>query len=276
MKWLARVSLVLAVATLVSSPRTSSAEAPSAKPLLKAGQYNPAHTSVELFDGIKSGKLDVKIVAKDSTQARVIIANKTQEPLNVKLPEAFAAVHVLAQLGGAAGGGMAGGGMGGGMMNQSMGGGFGNGGGGGFGGGGMGGGGGGNFFNVAAEKVGDLKAPCVCLEHGKPEPRSNLTYEIRPIETVTTKPEVQELCKMLGRGEINQRAAQAAAWHFNNNMSWAELASKMIEPLVGDPYAYFSADEMQTALAVGQHITKLIQDRNDPTKSLSEAANKKL
>jgi hypothetical protein len=260
--FLASIALACAIAASASA-----ADQPSNKPL-KVGQYNPAHQSVELFEGIKSGKLDVKVIPKDSTQAKVVIANKSKEPLNVKLPEAFAAVHVLAQLGGAAGGGM-GGGMGGmGGMNQSMGGGM---GGGGMGGGmGGGGGGGGNFFNVAAEKVGDVKATCVCLEHGKPEPRPNLKYEIRPIETVTTKPEVQELCKMLGRGELDQRAAQAATWHLNNDMSWQELAAKMIQPALGEPFPYFNPQELQFGFKIAEHVAKVIKDRADPSQSLSE------
>jgi hypothetical protein len=32
------------------------------------------------------------------------------------------------------------------------------------------------MFNVPAEKEGSFKVPCVCLEHGKAEPRSQMTY----------------------------------------------------------------------------------------------------
>jgi hypothetical protein len=122
----------------------------------KAGAYNPADENVDLFEAMEKGDLKVKIVAKDSTQARVFIQNNTDKPLNVKLPEAFGAVQVLAQGGGQ--------GMGGGM-----------------GGGGMGGGGGG-FFNVPAEKEGNFKVACMCLEHGKPEPRPSMAYKIVPLE----------------------------------------------------------------------------------------------
>ena len=82
------------------------------------------------------------------------------------------------------------------------------------------------MFNVPPEKVGQLKVATVCLEHGKREPRAAIPYEIKPLDSVTTKPGVRELCAMLGSGQINQRAAQAAAWHLNNGMSWQELAAK--------------------------------------------------
>src|SRR5687768_9988684 len=104
-------------------------------PKLKLGDYNPDHASVEMFAAMEEGQIEVKIIAKDSTEANVLIKNKSGKPLNVQLPEAFAAVPVLAQFGGQQGGGQQGGGG-----NQGGGGGFGGGGG-----GGQQGGGGGNF-----------------------------------------------------------------------------------------------------------------------------------
>ena len=70
-----------------------------------------------------------------------------------------------------------------------------------------------------------MKLTSVCLEPGKPDPRAAMPYEVRPLADVTDKPEVVELCRMLGRNEVSQRAAQAAAWHLNNDMSWDELTS---------------------------------------------------
>jgi hypothetical protein len=99
---------------------------------------------------------------------------------------------------------------------------------GGGGGGGMGGqGGGGGFFNVAPNKVRRIKVVTVCLEHGKKEPSPRIAYEIVPIEWLTKKQEVAEICKLLGTGKLNQAIAQAAAWHFTDNMSWQELSQKV-------------------------------------------------
>ncbi len=119
-----------------------------------------------MFAAIEKGDIAVQLILKDSTQCRVLIENKTDKPLNVKLPDAFAGVPVLAQRGGGGGGGGGGsrssgsGSKGGGQ--QSM--------GGGMGGGGMMGGGMG-MMNVPPEKVGQLDVPVVCLEHGKRDPR---------------------------------------------------------------------------------------------------------
>ena len=61
-----------------------------------------AAESVEMFSAMAQGQIEVKLIPKDSTQSRVIIENKTKKALSVKLPDAFAGVPVLAQLGGGA------------------------------------------------------------------------------------------------------------------------------------------------------------------------------
>ncbi len=201
----------------------------------KLGVYDPSNETVDMFDAVKAGQIEVKLIPKDSTQGRVFVKNKTKKPLNVKLPEAFAATPVLAQMG-MGGGGGGGQGMGGGM------------GGGGMGGGGMGMGGG--FFNVPAEKEGNFKVPCMCLEHGKPEPRAAMTYKVQPVESFTKKPGVAELCRALGFGKVSQRAAQVAAWHLNNDMSWDELVAKRIEHADGTSEPYFTREELEQGMSV--------------------------
>jgi hypothetical protein len=234
----------------------------------KPGPFNPADPSVELFQAIDAGQIEVKLIPKDSTQCRVRIKNKTDGPLNVKLPEAFAGVPVLAQFGapvGGGGGGIGGGGIGGGRgglgggtggMNQGFGGGM-----GGMG-GGMGGMGGG-MFNIPPERVGELNIPIVCLEHGKRDPRPKVPYEIKPIDSFTDKPEVHQLCRMLGTGRLNQRVAQVSAWHLNNDMSWRELAAKRLRFANGTSRPYFSAQEIQAGMQVVATATKLAKERQD-------------
>jgi len=232
---------------------------------------------VEMFAAIQAGDIDVKFIPKDDREGRVMIKNNTKQPLNVQLPAAFAGVPVLAQR---AGGGMNNG-MNGGMQNQSMGGGMGGMGGGGMGGmggggmGGMGGGGGGGggFFNiaaekganmkVAAEKVSQFKVGLVCLEHGKRNPTPKVPYEIRPIGTFTAKPGVTELLEMFGSGKVDQRSAQAAAWHLNNGMSWQQLAAKRIEHLNGDSEPWFSADQIEIGMRVAEVAISTAHERGN-------------
>lgn len=86
--------------------------------------------TVELFQAIDEGTIEVQFVPKDASQATVIIRNKTDDMLDIQMPKAFGAVHVLGQMGGmmgGMGGGMGGmgggmGGMGGGMGGMGMGG----------------------------------------------------------------------------------------------------------------------------------------------------------
>lgn len=208
-------------------------------------------SAIYVFDGMKSGDIDVKLIVRSDHQARVLIKNNTKQPLTVRMPAAFAGVPVLAQnLGGGRsrdrdsssnnnnqfqgmGMGMGMGGMGMGMGMGGMGGGMGR---------GMGGGG---FFNVAAEKLTQFRVPAVCLEHGKRDPKANIPYELKPIDSLTDKKEVHQLLQMLGSGQIDQRAAQAAAWHLQNGLSWQYLATKQIKHLNGTSEPYFHGNEVQ-------------------------------
>jgi len=228
--------LGLAVVALLV-PVLAWAAPPRAKKVVPAKE--PAET-VEMFSAMEKGLIEVKLIAKDSTQARVLIDNKTEQPLSIKLPEAFGATPILAQ---AAGGAAAGGGS----SNsgpQPL--------GGGMGGGGMmgGGGGGGGLFNVPAERVGQIKVTTVCLEHGKPDPTTANVYKVLPIEQVSSKPGVREVCQMVGSGEVPQRVAQVAAWFLANGLSWDDLMKKELRFANGSRSPYFSRQEIASAMKV--------------------------
>ena len=53
----------------------------AASPSLKTGADKPAGIVVDLFDGMKQGDIEVKVIPKDSTEANVTIKNKTGKPL---------------------------------------------------------------------------------------------------------------------------------------------------------------------------------------------------
>ncbi len=251
-----RLSCSLAVGVLVIGALAVAASAAERK---KAATTAKAD-NVEMFAAIERGDIEVKLVVKDDTEANVLIKNKTKRPLNVGLPEAFAGVPVLAQLGAglgnnnndgddnnqnqAVGGGMMGGGMGGGMM------------------GGMG-------FNVAPEKVGKLKVACVCLEHGKKDPNPRVQYEIKKIDDFTKDAKVHEVLKMLASGKVPQRIAQAATWHFANDMSWDQLAAKKVNRLGVPDTAYFTQSELRAALQVSMAAEKLADAKKDSQQSSS-------
>ncbi len=213
---------------------------------------------VELFAAMEADQVDVRLIPKNAEQATVIIKNKTNRPLSIKLPAAFAGVPVLAQIdrGGDRGGG--GGNIGGGGGNQGMGGGM------GMGGMGMGGMGGG-FFNVGPDRVVKMKVVTVCLEHGKRDPNPRVPYEMKPIESFNKSPAVAELCKMLGNKEIDQVSAQAAAWHLCDNLSWDELARKVkVKHLNGRQEMYFNARHLNLAVQAVQKAHARAESERSP------------
>lgn len=203
-----------------------------------------ADEPLDLFDAIDQGKVDAKFVARSAAKGRLVLTNKTDEPVNVLVPDAFAGVPVLRQFGGGGGGlgGGGGGGLGGGGGGgQSVGG----------GGGGGGRGGGGGAFNIAPERIERIDVPLLCLDHGLRDPSSSKPYEIRPIEDVVTSPALVEIVKAYANGELPRGASQAAAWHINSGVSWNELAAKLTGTKRNiNRSPYFSRDEIQAAMAI--------------------------
>jgi len=240
-----------------------------------AADSNPAPIAgVDLFQAMDDGQADVTFIAKSDRAARVLIKNNTDKPLHLKLPEAFAGVPVLAQFGGGGmgGGGRGGGGFGGGGTGggqQSVGGGL--GGGGGFGGGGQGGGGGG-FFSIPPEQTAKINVAVVCLDHGLRNPSSANKYKMVPAEAHLDRPAVIELLKAFGRGQLQHGAAQAAAWHLNNDMSWNQLAAKL-QGTRRSPRRppYFSRAEIQAGIAYASESLRLAEANADEYERLKEA-----
>ena len=208
-------------------------------------------SSVEFFDAVEQGQVNAKFIALNDHAARLILTNNLKQPLNLKLPEAFAGVPVAAQFGGGRGGG--GGGRGGGGGGRSAGGGgqqqsVGGGGGGIGGGGGRGGGGG--FFSLPPERTERLDVAVLCLDHGLRDPSSSAPYKIVRPEAVIDRPAVIDLLTAFGRGEMEHAGAQAAAWHLNNDLSWKDLAAKLQgtkRSLRRPPY--FTAEQIRAGMS---------------------------
>jgi hypothetical protein len=199
----------------------------------------PEPTVVDLFAGIDEGKLEATVIPRDAKKVTLQLKNNSDQPLAIRMPEAFAAVPIQAQFAGGGGGlfgGGGGGGFGQGGGNQA-----GNQGGGtqglGVGGGGQNGvgnagkggrnrGGAPGLFNVPAGKIVKVKLTSVCLEYGKPEPHAHNEYAIKPIESLCDKPEVVSILRSLGNGDVSQEIAQLAAWNVANGTSFQQLASQ--------------------------------------------------
>ena len=245
-----------------------------------------AEEAVDLFAAIQAGDLDVKLFLKDAAGGAAVIKNTSKRPLSIKLPGAFAAVPVAAQFGlggaigglggpnGAVGAGKAGGA---GAGTQAIGGGFGAGVGANVGNNGNRAGGGGPFgmpgafFNIEAGKERKLKLVSVCLEHGKDEPTPRIAYEIKPLESVASQPQVSEVVRQLAAGKLDQKTAQAAAWHLANGLSWQELAQKVkARHLNGLTERFFTPDEISRAKGAVSATASLVKQSSHSLVSASQ------
>ena len=250
-------------------------------------KFDPNAEQVELFAAIEAGQVDAKLIPKNALGGTVFIENKTDKPLNVKIPEAVIAAPINAQIGGMGGMGMGGGmggmgggmgGMGGGGGGQMMGGGMGGMGGGmggmgggmgGMGGGGMGGMGGGGFFSIPPERIVAVKFNSVCLQHGRPEPTAASKYRLMPVSRVSKDPVLFELLSSVGTGRVDSQAAQAAAWTISDKLSWQQLANKSVQHLGGQPDTpYFTQEQ----IFAGQLLLAQATERSVAPKAEKPAA----
>ena len=59
--------------------------------------FDNAEPAANFFQAIDGGLIEVKFIAPNAQHANVLIQNKTDQVLHVKLPDAFAAVPILSQ-----------------------------------------------------------------------------------------------------------------------------------------------------------------------------------
>lgn len=258
---------LVAAAALVSGVLTA---AQGAEGVARLGKPDPKFETVELFAAIEDGKIEARLIPRDSKHCRVLVENKTDRPLNVQFPAAFAGVPVVAQflppnpmdgqqppqngrqpqqIGGPfmnpqmnppmnPGNPAVNPGMNPGMFNPR---------------------GNGPVFSVSVEKVGELKLTTVCLEYGKPEPKAKIPYQLKPIDEVTDKPGVRELCRLMGRSDVTQRAAQAAVWHLNNAKTWEDLRDMKTSSLV-PVTPTFTRKEIEAGKKLAEEALRLAED----------------
>jgi hypothetical protein len=238
------VALLVIAAVVVS---TASAREPRAKVPAK-----PAETH-DLLAAEQAGLVTVKYIPNDSRSAQIVVTNRSDRPLTLRMPEVFAGVPVLAQFGapgGMANNGNAGFGAAGAPqvtggaqpMNAGM---------------GIGQPMGGGMFSLPPEKTRVSRVTTVCLEHGKPEPSPLRSYKLVELAAHSADPRLEQLMRSIGRGEITQKVAQAAAWHIANGLSWEQLAAEKIDHAAGVPdEPYFAPAELQAAFQVVGIVTK--------------------
>jgi hypothetical protein len=225
----------------------------------------------DIIEARDDGLVEVRYIHNDSRSAQVIVTNVSHRPVTIRLPDAFAGVPVLAQMGGnnqQAGAGFGAGGIGaqpqttgaGGLGGQGM-----NGMGqmGGF----PGGGGGGGAFSIPPERRRVIRVRSVCLEHGKPDPRPQHRYTIERLESFSSDARLAIVLEALGKGEIPQKVAQAAAWHLANGLTWQRLAAEKIDHVVDPDEPYFSPQELRAAAMVVDRATTLAADRQPAASS---------
>ena len=125
----------------------------------------------------------------------------------------------------------------------------------------------GPLFNIPPEKTGQVKVKSVCLQPERAQPNPRVAYDVKPLATVCSKPELYEVCRLLGDPNVNQKALQAAAWHYANGLSWEDLASKRMKNPGGPSPLYFTKSEVQEGKKLAEAAARKVQDHGHPSAS---------
>jgi hypothetical protein len=102
-----------------------------------------------------------------------------------------------------------------------------------------------------------------------------MEYKIVPLQRVTKNSQIIELCRMVGAKEVPQNAAQAAAWHLTDRLSWEELAAKdrFYSKLTGAREKRFSAKEIALAARIVTEAGNRVKRTRSSEKSTKPASS---
>lgn len=266
---------------------------PGARPgPLRKTTIDPRAAIVPLFDGEAADQFTIRIQPINAFQANVFVMNTTAEPLTVALPKAVVGVHVLPQFGqgngffpqqngnnpvgqGQADNGNLGQGVGG-VLNALQ-------------------PGGQNpnqnpfgqnpgligngfpsvppewadradldqfagFATIPAGKSMQFGFKSVCLNYGRPEPMSKMTYRLIPVKTYSNDPVLAELLESYS-SRVDQDAMQAAAWHVANDMNWNQISHLPLRSLAATSAKLFQAKDVQAAQQLVESAEARAKDR---------------
>lgn len=218
----------------------------------------------DLFAALKSGDVEAKVVVRDQHHVRVFLKNPSKRPLSVKLPEVLAARPILAQNNffNPQGNGQ-------GLSTttssqqpaQAVGGPTSSGSSRGF--------NGGPIFNIPPESVREIKIDAVCLEHGKPNPKNTMPYELVKLEEVCKEPAVESLLVRYGQGGLDRDVVQAAAWNLANGLSWDKLAAMSEQVAINAERPIYTPQQLQAARQLTERAKKEVASRKHPADTLT-------
>jgi hypothetical protein len=233
------------VACLLLICLASPANAQRRQHFITQPKLDPKAPKVGLFDGVLAKQFGIAIIPTNEKIGSVLIENKTDNVLTVQLPDSIVGrqvpnrVNPNAQQAQPIGGGFLGG-----PLRNGM-------------------------FSIPPKRIAQVQYRSVCLAHGLPEPRPNMPYQIMSVNKFTKNKTLQTLIHLIGTERIDQKVAQAAAWHVASRMTWVKLARETT-PVGGFPVPYFNRAQLTAAHQLVAIAEKRAKQPAKPTPSSGE------
>lgn len=200
--------------------------------------------AVKLLEADHKGEIEARWIAFNAASGRLLITNKTEEPLKVLVPVDMVAEHVVpadsaagraqtlgigphAQKGYQQNG----------FFNEGP---------------------GEAFFFVPAGKSAKADLPSVCLEYGRPDPSRRMRYQLRSVVAFTNPAPIVGFLKAWHTDRFSQNVAQATAWRLADGLTWERLAALRAGTVgaytAGRPM--FSRQDLDAAKKIAEEVTE--------------------
>ena len=93
-------SLAMVVAmSLPNELAAASKTSQSFKKPIKNPKFDPSAEQVDIFAAVDAGQVTIRLIPRNAMGGNVLIENKTDKPLTVKIPEAVVGVSIHSQFG---------------------------------------------------------------------------------------------------------------------------------------------------------------------------------
>ncbi len=108
-----------------------------------------------------------------------------------------------------------------------------------------------------------LNMKTVCLNYGRPEPMSRMTYQLIPTAAHSSDPVLAELLESYSE-RVDRDVMQAAAWHVANGLSWEQVNQLPDRRVPGVGARLFNPRQVDAARQLVSSATTGAQTRPQP------------
>jgi hypothetical protein len=120
----------------------------------------------------------------------------------------------------------------------------------------------GGLFQIPEGRVTKIDLPAVCLEHGKRSPNHRIPYELRPLDQLTSDPEVTALVASLNDSRVDREIVQIAAWRVTSGWTWEQMSQMTVRRPWGAVEPKFAPSSLAAAKKLTEQLNPVSAEKS--------------